>query len=141
MNSSQLQALLIDDHLGELSPEVSALLTAYLEHNPRARQDAEHIQTTLGIMRQTLHTYPELAQLDPDSPTLVRPRNRLSRIAAVAALVLFTSLGVSHWITSSAQKSQKPALAASPGFKSPWTRYRLAADPKGNGLNVTPIPQ
>ena len=141
MNSDQLQALLIDDHLGELSPEVSALLAAYLEHHPQAREEAGNIKATLGLVRQTLHAHPKLARVSPKSITLARPRARFSQLAAAAAVILFASLGASYWMSQSSQDSQKPSIAANPGFKSPWTRYRLAADPKGNGLNITPIPQ
>ncbi|WP_156345283.1 hypothetical protein [Verrucomicrobium spinosum] len=38
MNAQELQALIMDWHMGELRPEVEALLEAYLAQNPAARR-------------------------------------------------------------------------------------------------------
>jgi anti-sigma factor RsiW len=54
-----LEPLLLDHALGELSPEVTALLEAYLAQNPEAAARARALNETLALARQAVAPAPE----------------------------------------------------------------------------------
>ena len=49
MNSTSLLALIVDQHSGELAPEVVELLEAYLAENADACAEAERIRNALSV--------------------------------------------------------------------------------------------
>jgi anti-sigma factor RsiW len=49
-----LEALLIDRAVGELAPDVEALLTAYLNQDPAAAQAARQVEETMDLARQVV---------------------------------------------------------------------------------------
>ena len=150
MNTPSLHALLIDQHMGELAPEVVELLEAHLAENARARAEAERIRQTLAITQQAVQVHPELArvEIDDDAPVQSPPRrhNRLTWLAKAAAIAAMVGLaGAGGYIAG--QKSETvltaaPAPApvaeepAAPRKDSPWARYRIAYEPGGAGLRV-----
>ncbi len=93
MNTPSLHALLIDQHMGELAPEVIELLEAHLAENPPARAEAERIRQTLMITQQAVQAHPELARVGSDEDSAERallPRGHslawLAKAAAITAM-------------------------------------------------------
>jgi hypothetical protein len=139
MTTEHLQALVIDDHLGELSPEVSALLAAYLQSHASAQVEAERIRESMRVMAVTVQTYPSTTMVSPQAPELIPIKRRsLHKWAAVAAALMLAGV-TGWWIGQEGSSSTKPIIAQAQPVKSPWTRYRIQADPKGNGLQVIPV--
>lgn len=61
MKSSTLDALLTDRALGELSPEATELLDAYLAKHPELQQSTRELDTCLGLARSAFPPTSELA--------------------------------------------------------------------------------
>lgn len=146
MNADHFEALVIDEHFGELTPEVSALLHAYLAAHPEARAQAADIRATLSLAKQTLEQHPELARVTAAEAGLraplvqAAPRQQWKPLAAAAALALLAAAGGFHY--GSQRSSPPPVVAqepAAPAQKSPWTRYRMVIDPQGQGMQVVRV--
>jgi anti-sigma factor RsiW len=59
MKPETLETLLLDQAMGELSPEVAELLGAHLSHDPEAAQQAAGVAATVRLARQAVAATPE----------------------------------------------------------------------------------
>ncbi len=134
MTSSQLEALLIDQALGELSEEASALVEAYLAAFPDRRAEASRVRDALLLTEQAVVARPLLGRDDADTPVITLPASRapffaplLRAAAAVALLGLALAAG---YFAGSGGREDSPreksvATSESPPASSPWARYRV----------------
>jgi len=151
MKIESLHALVIDHHLGELSPEAAEMLEHFLELHPESRTEAERIRKSLAITAKTVQHHPELAFVTASPASITKPRTvtfwqRSARAAAVAALALIT--GVSGFIAGRTNSSS-PVATTNPDTTqvqprathtpSPWARYRLVANSTKGGMTVVRI--
>lgn len=157
MKSSSLHALVIDRHLGELSPEAVELLEAYLAGNAAAQAETERIVASLTATRDAVLRHPELvARLEamPAAVTTAQPRHRTAWIhswmARAAAVLLPAALTGAAGFMAGRSEGPAPTLAvvapsssssssAQPRKESPWARYRMTFDPAGEGLQVVRV--
>jgi hypothetical protein len=153
MNTPSLHALLIDQHMGELAPEVVELLEAHLAGNASARAEAERIRQTLAITQQAVQAHPELARVGHDESTSEQgasPRRNsmiwLAKAAAIAAMAGLAGAG-GYFAGQNSEPAftapPVPAIAAAlppvPRKDSPWARYQIALEPGGAGLRVVSL--
>ena len=116
MNPEHLEALLTDRALGELPPEVAALLAAYLAQNPAAATRAAGLETTLRLARTAVATPREKpASLDLDR---LRREQQAARFYSwgAHALRLAASLAVGvgvGWLLHPEVKAPPSAVVAS----------------------------
>jgi len=149
MNTSSLHALIIDQHMGELSPEVAELLEAHLAQDAEAQAEAERIRQTLAVTQQAMLLHPELARFGAnDDMTTQRSATRGLRtpwLAKAAAITLLAGLaGAGGFfvgrkpatVSVTAITTAPPALPLAPRKDSPWARYRIAHESSGGGLRV-----
>lgn len=149
MNRQSLQALIIDHHFGELSPEDAKSLEARLAVDTEAQAEARQIRATLATAHRTVLMHPELVRLsEPAVERISVPANgNWSWLALAAAIVFLTVLSgsVGFWVgrscsttqaTASSQDTSPIPKAAAPVENSPWTRYRIASNPGGAGLQI-----
>jgi hypothetical protein len=151
MNSRSLHALIVDQHFGELSPEVTELLETHLEQNATSRAEADRIRQTLVITEDAVLQHPELARIGIDD-SAERQRNSPRRLigaswlAKAASIALLAALaGTAGFLFGKKQENVRPttslamagATQLTPRRDSPWARYRLA--PEQNGLQVVRV--
>jgi len=135
MTTSQLEALLIDQALGELPEDIDALLTAYLEVSPARHDEVRAMRESLQLTGEVVAKCPELFSSTAPAPPAAGWRPFLARpwlkIAAVfLALALATGAGYRAGRDEAGQRSDvivKEAEAAT-SSDSPWARYVVAAD-------------
>jgi anti-sigma factor RsiW len=141
MTTKQLEALLIDESLGELSEEASALLEAWLERFPESRAEAEEIRRAVGLAEAAVVSRP----LDLKMPDLIafpsaKPRfPGLLRLAAgIALLGLAVGAGFLAGKGSGDSEAPRGVVAASEvkNAPSPWARYQV--DDKGRLAVILP---
>ncbi len=143
MNPQSLQALIIDDHCGELSPEASELLHHILATDPIAHAEAERIKASINITSQTINAHPNLIPQPspPQRPLIVRVPSWLIKAAAIIVIALLA--GTSGYMAGRSQTAGSVQLVAdshlSPRKDRPWARYRLTPDPTNGGLRVVRI--
>lgn len=154
MKPSSLHALVIDRHLGELSPEAVELLETYLADHPNAQAEAERIAASLQITHDAVLRHPELVARPeaaaPAVPARKTPRRSSwihSWVARAAAVLLLTAAAGSAGFM--AGRSEAPGTmtvaevtsppAAQARKESPWARYRMTFDPAGEGLQVVRV--
>lgn len=146
MITAQLEALLIDQALGELPVEVEAVLEAFLSSNPdrgaEARAIRESLSESLQLTGEVVARCPELfATAESASPTargITIPGASLLKIAAVfLALVLAAGAGYRTGREAQGRPSGDLVKKTVPvnRAESPWARYVVAAD---GGLAVVP---
>ena len=147
MNADSLQALIIDEHCGELPPEVADLLAAHLARDPEARAEAERLRQALGLTRQAVQQHPELVRGLVMEPPARRWRTRWpeSWLARAALLALLGSLTAAAGflagrmpvtLAKTVPTADAPASPRQPG---PWARYRMSFDPAGQGVQVVRV--
>lgn len=133
MKSDVLERLLIDKAAGQLSPDVSELLEAHLQHEPAARSDAAEIGETLWLARAALKER-SVIPLPRPSATSRAP----SRAWAMAACFV---CGLSLGILAIGERSappiasipQTPVIAVA-GKSDFWSVHRLrAGSPSAGG--------
>ena len=97
MNPEQLESLLLDRELGELSPAVAALLESHLAQDPAAARHAAALNATLALARRAVASpiVPPPRPLDVEqlrqahrAAQSVARRTELHRLAACLALGL-----------------------------------------------------
>lgn len=153
MKPETLDALLVDRELGELPPDVTELLDAYLELAPAARREANVMTQTVRTTREAIRRFPELAQgTEVQHPLNVVPM--VSWLARAAALVAVAGLGA--WLgyragagsipardARSAENPEVTMLAsrqAGTGPKDLWVRYEVAYDRHRGAFTVAKQP-
>ena len=150
MNSMSLQALIVDQHFGELSPEVAELLENHLAQDAGARAEAERIRQTLAVTEKTVLRHPELVGFSPSDPiekpaSQQRQGHALSWLAKAAAITLLATLastagyflGKNHDRAAGTQTLAASDVSQRPPRKdSPWARYRVASERGGSGMQV-----
>ena len=144
MNEETLDRLLLDRALGVSSPELDALLEAYLQRDPAAAARAGEFDTATDLAREVLKDAPA-ATLPPFPAAAVRQAERTRRqlvlvrnVASLAAAVLL-GVGVGAWsMRESTEMQPAPAPPSAVTFvkadaaKGPvgdtggfWSRQRL----------------
>lgn len=146
MKPSSLHALVIDRHLGELTPEAAELLELHLAHNAEARAEAERILASLAVTHDAVLLHPELARVTPapvEKAVVPAPRRSfvpswLARAAVIALLAgaagFFAGRSESRIASGGVEASTPPPRKASP-----WARYRMSFDPAGEGMQVVRV--
>jgi hypothetical protein len=152
MNSTSLLALIVDQHSGELAPEVVELLEAHLTENAVARAEAESIRKALALTEETVLRHPELARVpaaESVAPRVVTERRRavpawLAKAASIALLAGVTGAGGYFVGQKNATTTTSPIAATDdktrpPRKDSPWARYQLASDRPGGGMQIVRV--
>lgn len=147
MKLESLQALIIDQHAGELSLEVEELLEAHLATKPALQVEVERIRLALDITSQTVIRHPELVRLAEREPAVEPPRKRptyFPQFLKVAAVLMFASvtattgfyLGRNRSVQIASDSTTEKLEVPTPRKDSPWARYKMAIDPKVGGIQV-----
>jgi len=152
MNPTSLLALIVDQHSGELTPEVAELLESHLSENAASRAEAERIRKTLAITEETVLRHPELVRVDGEPLAGVRSsseRRRLapSWLAKAAVITLLAALaGAGGFFVGQKNPpitADVPTVADGPvrtsRKASPWARYRVAPDPGGGRMQIVRV--
>lgn len=135
MTTQQLEALLIDQALGELPEDIDALLTAFLEVSPARHDEVRAMRESLQLTGEVVAKCPELfAPITPVStaaewlPFLGRPWLRIA--AVFLALALAAGAGYRTGKDDGGQRIDVIVKKAEPATSStsPWARYVVAAD-------------
>lgn len=147
MKPESLHALVIDQHSGELSPEMVELLETYLATNPAAREEAARIVEVLRITGEAVAQHPECVRVFP--PTEIKPVRAARRKWAsplwlkAAAVIAFSALTAAGGFYIGSARSGSAVIASAtpvaPRKDSPWARYRMALDPLGGGMQVVRV--
>lgn len=146
MKPESLHALIIDRHLGELSPEAVELLEHHLAANADARTEAERILESLNVTREAVLRHPELARVPVTAP-VARPGSRrpslVTWMARAAALLLAALAGAGGFLAGrlnpAGPKTAVNEMPGAPPKESPWARYRMTFDPAGEGMQVVRV--
>lgn len=130
MTTKQLEALLIDESLGELSEEASALLEAWLVKFPESRAEAEEIRRAVGLAEAAVVSQPldlEMREVMAFSSAKVRFAGLLRVAAGIALLGLAVGAGYYAGKGSGDSVAPQGVVAASEvkNAPSPWARYRV----------------
>jgi hypothetical protein len=147
MTTSQLEAILNDQALGELPAENEALLNAYLEASPARHGEARALRESLGeslhLTGEVVARCPELfapvTSASPAAGWLPLPGRPWPKMAAVfLALALAAGAGYRTGRDDGGQRSDVVAEKTAPASSSvsPWARYVVAADGR---LAVVPV--
>lgn len=144
MTTKQLEALLIDQTLGELSEEASALLEAYLVHFPERRDEADQVRRAIALTETAVLSHPLVREAEPDPVTIPFPvsgsfsRGLLRAAAAVAllGLALATGFFAGKESVESASSVESVTGSGAATAPSPWARYRF----EDNGRLAVTLP-
>jgi anti-sigma factor RsiW len=152
MNSTSLLALIVDQHSGELTPEVVELLEAHLSENPAARAEAERIRKTLALTGETVLRHPELGRVtaaeSAGSRAVAEHRRAvpawLAKAASIALFAGATAAGGYFMGQKNSPASAAPMVATDdaarpPRKDSPWARYQFASDRPGGGMQIVRV--
>jgi hypothetical protein len=142
MNSTSLHALIVDQHFGELSPEVAELLEAHLAQNATSRAEADRIKQTLAITEHAVLRHPELARVGT-ADSVEKQRISIRRLfgggwlAKAASIALLAALAGTAGFLFGKKQETVPSTTAlamagatqrTPRKDSPWARYRFAPE-------------
>lgn len=150
MKLESLQALIIDQHAGELLPEVEELLEAHLATKPALQVEVERIRLALEITSQTVIRHPELVRFAEREPAVEPLRKRptyIPQFLKVAAVLMFASvtattgfyLGRNRSVQIASDSTTEKREVPTPRKDSPWARYKMAIDPKVGGIQVVRV--
>jgi anti-sigma factor RsiW len=152
MNSTSLLALIVDQHSGELTPEVVELLEAHLTENSGARAEAERIRKALALTEETVLRHPELARVptaESVAPRVAAEHRRvvpawLAKAASIALLAGATGAGGYFMGQKNPAATMSPSVATDdtarpPRKDSPWARYQFASDRAGGGMQIVRV--
>ena len=147
MKPESLHALVIDQHSGELSPEMVELLEAYLATNPTAREEAARIVEVLRLTSEAVARHPECVRVF--APTEIKPVREVRHKwtpplwLKAAAVVAFSTLTAAGGFYLGSARPEDSVIASTtpvaPRKDSPWARYRMALDPLGGGMQVVRV--
>ncbi len=135
MTAKQLESLLIDQALGELSDEASALLETYLANFPERIAEAERVRQAVGLTEAAVAVRPLVLEPEAEVVTLAFPRKEkfpaVMRIAAAVALLGF-AVGAGFLAGNAGRGPEAPRGSVTESERSvapsPWARYRVEAD-------------
>lgn len=144
MTTKQLESLFIDQTLGELSEEASALLEAYLVHFPERRDEADQIRRAIALTETAVVAHPLVRGAEDDPVTIPFPaplsfRHTLLRIAAAVALLglaLATGFFAGKGSVEPGSPVEPVAGSGRSTSPSPWARYRF----EDNGRLAVTLP-
>jgi hypothetical protein len=154
MNATSLHALVVDQHFGELSPEVTELLETYLGENAEARAEALEIRKALSVTEETVLRHPELGRVVATTSgndvreAIGNGRIALSWLAMAASIALLAVLagGAGFFVGQRMDNHHslpEPAIDGStpyaPRKESPWARYRVAHERGRDGRLVVRV--
>lgn len=162
MNAQELQALIMDWHMGELRPEVEALLEAYLAQNPAASEESKRIEETLAVTKKAVQVHPELVPspgTDLKEATKVpvsARRSPLPWMKLAAALAVAGGAGIFGFQLGAGSAGTQGGLASAPGEQaqgkvqevrpalaantpSPWAKYRISGNNDRQGPLFTRV--
>ena len=130
MTTKQLEALLLDQALGELPGETAALLEAGLEISPDHRRRAGEIRSAVGLTEAAVVARPlelEKSEIAVFPTAGVRSLEGLRIAAAVAVLGGAVGLGylAGKGRNDSSMAGTTAAKAEATPASSPWARYRV----------------
>ncbi len=112
MNAKILETLLIDRALGQLSPEVEALVADHLAAHPEAARTAAELSETVALaVRALAHPAPRLKL--PPPAVAIFPLRRTRRALALAASFV-AGAGVTFLALHNPAPQPVPALAQVP---------------------------
>lgn len=132
MKTTNFQALIIDHHFGELSPEVVELLEHYLAEHPHAREEADKILETLGVMKLAVSPVIQESMQSAKSHWSYLKPFCLALAAAVAVLVSVMAL----WKPEATPPVARVAHVSTSSAPVAWTKYKLSLDPLAGGIEV-----
>jgi anti-sigma factor RsiW len=115
MNAEMLDVLLLDRALGELRPEVVALLETHLAQNPEAARRADEFSATLDLARAAVAVPRESPRPLDVARLQATPRDagRGSRVAELLRLAACLAVGLGiGWLARPAPKSAAPTVAS-----------------------------
>lgn len=150
MKLESLQALIIDQHAGELLPEVEELLEAHIATKPALQVEVERIRLALKITSQTVIRHPELVRFAEREPAVEPLRKRptyIPQFLKVAAVLMFASvtattgfyIGSKRSVQIASENTAEKPAAPNTRKNSPWARYKMAIDPKVGGIQVVRV--
>lgn len=131
MKPEMLESLLFDRALGELSPDICALLDAYLAQDAAGAVRAAELSDTLALARRAVHPAPgsnpralDLARLRRERRAVRSAALRGEMLRLAACLVLGLGLG---WLArptrpSAAERARVAAAPALPAARDTETR-------------------
>ncbi|HRQ88544.1 MAG TPA: hypothetical protein PLA50_07090 [Bacteroidia bacterium] len=135
MTAQQLESLLIDQALGELSDEASALLETYLANFPERIAEAERVRQAVGLTGAAVAARPLALEPETEAVTLAFPRKeRFPAVMRIAAAVALLGLAVgAGFLAGNAGRGPDAPREAVVGSEhsaapSPWARYHVEAD-------------
>lgn len=134
MTTQQLEALLIDQALGELSEEASVLLELYLDQHPERRTEADRVRSAVGFTESAVVSRP--LDLEPGETILAFPRSasRFTPMLRAAAAVALLGFAVGAGFLAGNGTLEPQASAADVANSetatepSPWAQYRFEED-------------
>ncbi len=127
MNAEILEALLIDRALGQLTPEVEALLAEHLAANPEAACAAAGLGETVALAGTVLRRPAPRLALPPPAVALFPPR-RTRRVLALAASFV-AGAGVALFALRAVAPQPAVPLAHAPAAVPAAAPRRLETDP------------
>lgn len=132
MTSTQLEALIIDQSLGELSDEASALLDNWLNHFPDRLAEAGKVREAIGFTGDAVALRP--LELEPPEFQELRVGTRksseihplLKAAAAIGLLLLAAGFGYRAGTGTMSPSTKEVTAIEAQGATShsPWARYR-----------------
>lgn len=147
MKPESLHALVIDQHSGELPPEVVDLLETFLATNPAAGEDAARIVEVLRLTGEAVARHPECVRVFSHEKIKPVPEARRKRASPLwlkaAAVMVFSSFTAAGGFYVGSTRPEASAIAnvapVTPRKDSPWARYRMALDPLSSGMQVVRV--
>ena len=125
MKPETLERILFDRSLGELTPDVEALVRDYIEDRPQADRQADEADRTVEMARRALDIGLEMGAADLPPPDFLsaegrtrrarrRPRHWIGTACAAAMIVLAFWLGTQNSAPPLANKAQQGIERAQP---------------------------
>jgi anti-sigma factor RsiW len=118
MKTENLETLLLDHALGELSPEVAELLETHLARNPEAARQADGLASTVQRARQALAVTQEAPRRSLSIERLRQAQlthHRRAFIGELARLAACVALGLTlGWYGHTARKAPVAAAPVAP---------------------------
>lgn len=128
MNQSQIEALLIDQAMGELTEEGSALLDAYLESHPELAAGAGKIRDSLDLTARVVAGRPDLFRVGSGAdrgPAVIKPWLKAAAVLALLGLAAGAGFVGGQSSSSRDRQTEDRFVETPPPSSSPWARYQF----------------